>query len=239
MSSRWPVCRWFLLLSGLIPVLALLASPPQTMLLVYTLFVVAVLLRKPIQAVAAPLRSRAMLALGLGVLLSGLTGEVLAWANNYLARAEKPILFHPQLIPDLIMGVGFYGGWAVAWMIVIRYFRFSFREVFCTTGLMGIAVENSLTVLKMILASLLANPLYALMLGLYVFATYGSMASIPFVVLEGSLDRPRQGSHWIKYPLAMALMASSAYLLTILAHLIAQPLGLIPAKRSIVDHPFF
>lgn len=231
--------HWLFVLSGAIPLLALLASPPQTMLLIYTLFVAAVLLRERIQVVAFQSNRRASAILGISVLVSGLVGETLAWANNYLAATEPPILFHPQLIPDLILGVGFYGGWGIAWMIVTRLFPFTFREVFCTTGVMGIAVENNLAVLKTILASLLANPLHAAMLGLYVFAVYGSMAAIPFVILDRAITSPRQRHHWIKYLVAIVLMFVCAWLLTVLVHVVARPLGLIPPKRSIVGHPLF
>jgi hypothetical protein len=231
--------HWLFVLSGAIPLLALLASPPQTMLLIYTLFVTAILLRELIQVAAFQSNRRASAILGTSVLVSGLVAETLAWANNYLAATEPPILFHPQLIPDLILGVGFYGGWGIAWMIVTRRFAFTFREVFCTTGVMGIAVENNLAVLKTILASLLANPLHAAMLGLYVFAVYGSMAAIPFVILDRAITSPRQRHHWIKYLVAIVLMFVCAWLLTVLVHVAAKPLGLIPPKRSIVGHPLF
>ncbi len=231
--------HWFFVLSGVIPLFALLASPPQTMLLIYTLFVAAVLLRERIQIDSFQSETRGVAVLGVSVLLSGLVGETLAWANNYLARTDPPILFHPQLIPDLILGVGFYGGWGVAWMIITRRFAFTFREVFCTTGVMGIAVENNLAVLKAIVASLFANPLHAALLGVYVFAVYGSMAAIPFVVMDRAIRSPRQRHHWSKYPLAIVLMFICAWLLTVLVHVAAKPLGLIPPKRSIVEHPFF
>lgn len=231
--------HWLFVLSGAIPLLALLASPPQTMLLIYTLFVAVVLLRERIQIDSFQSETRGVAVLGVSVLLSGLVGETLAWANNYLARTDPPILFHPQLIPDLILGVGFYGGWGIAWMFITRRFAFTFREVFCTTGVMGIAVENNLAVLKAILASLFANPLHATLLGLYVFAVYGSMAAIAFVFLDRAINASRQGHHWSKYPLAIVLMFVCASLLTVLVHVAAKPLGLIPPKRSIVEHPFF
>ena len=231
--------HWLFILSGAIPLLALLASPPQTMLLIYTLFVAAVLLRERIPVVTFQSCRRASVVLGGSVLVSGLVGETFAWANNYLAATEPPILFHPQLIPDLILGVGFYGGWGLAWMIVTRRFAFTFREVFCTTGVMGIAVENNLAVLKLILATLFVNPLHAAMLGLYVFAVYGSMAAIPFVILDRAISSPRLSNHWIKYLVAIVLMFVCAWLLTVLVHVVAKPLGLIPPKRSIVEHPIF
>jgi hypothetical protein len=231
--------HWLFVLSGTIPLLAVLASPPQTMLLIYTLFVAAVLLRERMQVVAFQSNRRASAILGISVLVSGLVGETFAWANNYLAATDPPILFHPQLIPDLILGGGFYGGWGVAWMIVTRRFSFTFREVFCTTGAMGIAVENNLAVLKMILASLLVNPHHAAMLGLYVFAVYGSMAAIPFVIMDRAMTSPRQRHHWIKYLAAIVLMFVCAWLLTVMVHVAAKPLGFIPPKRSILEHPLF
>lgn len=228
-----------LILSAAVPLLALFGSPPQTMLLVYTLFAGAVLFRDKLSVRPFPSSRTAATVLGISILFSGLVGESLAWANNYLAKKDPPILFHPQLIPDLILGVGFYGGWAAAWVIVTRRFHFTFKEVFCTTGIMGIAVENNLAVLKAMLAALFVTPLHSLLLGLYVFATYGSMAAIPFVLLDRALETPRQSPHWIKYPVAIVLMFVLAWLFTVLVHLAASPLGLIPPKRSIVEHPFF
>jgi hypothetical protein len=238
-NFRSKLLHWLFIVSGAIPLLALLGSPPQTMLLVYSLFVTAVLLRDRFSVAYLSSRKVATATLGAAVLVSGLLGETLAWANNYLAKTDPPILFHPQLIPDLILGFGFYGGWATAWMIVTRGFRFSFREVFCTTGIMGIVVENNLAVLKAVLASLLVNPLHSILLALYVFATYGSMAAIPFVVLDRAIEPLSHRSHWIKYPVSIVIIAGLAWLLTMLVHLVASPLGLIPPRRSIVDHPFF
>jgi len=76
----------------------------------------------------------AALHLVVAFLLSGSLTETLAWINNYSKEAPQPALLHPQLIPDLILGMGFYGGWALAWLIAFRWFRFTLLEVFLVTG---------------------------------------------------------------------------------------------------------
>jgi len=55
-----------------------------------------------------------------------------------LKAAPEPALFHPQLFADLIIGVGFYGGWGFAWWLAFRWFRFSVAEAFIVTGIQGI-----------------------------------------------------------------------------------------------------
>lgn len=48
-----------------------------------------------------------------------------AWAHNFIRDAAEPALFHPQLLPDLLMAAGFHAGWWLAWWWLLRRWRMS------------------------------------------------------------------------------------------------------------------
>src|SRR5215216_4356201 len=99
LSSSWHAGwqRILLGLSGLVPLLGLWSTPPDPMLLIYTIFVAAYLLRRQLvrrfEGVPAP-----SVILFVLFLISGTLTETLAWSNNYLKAAAAPALFHPQLL---------------------------------------------------------------------------------------------------------------------------------------------
>ena len=106
LSRRGKVALW---LSGLIPLIGLFRKPPGTALLIYTLVVAAVLLRKPVVALADRMGGRPAPFPFRAFLVSGCLTEYFARLNNYLAAAPKPALFHPQLLTHLLLGRCFYG----------------------------------------------------------------------------------------------------------------------------------
>jgi len=90
-------------LSGALVLLACLDSP---VLLPYPLLVLAVL-----RGWRLPRIGGAGTSLLLSTLLASLVLETGTWAHNYLRDAPEPALFHPQLIPDLIIAIGVYASW--------------------------------------------------------------------------------------------------------------------------------
>lgn len=92
------------LLSGLVPLVGLLARPPDVMLLIYTVFVAAYAMRGRLRAWADRLPGPATLPLVGLFVLSGRLTESLAWLNNYLKAAPEPALFHPQQSETAVHG---------------------------------------------------------------------------------------------------------------------------------------
>jgi hypothetical protein len=229
--------RVLLIISGLIPVLGFITSHDAT-LLIYSLFVVALLNRGRLAAAFARVRLPGAVKFTLAVIVSGWLTEFFAWLGSYLKHDKDPALFHPQLIPDLILAIGFYGGWALAWLLVLRRWRFTLRGVFMVTGFMGIFVEQNGAVLAAIIASL-ANPLAAFILALYVFAVYGSIMGLPYLLNERDLPATGQRAGWLKYPAILLGMFLGAKLLFLVVALIASALHLIPPRQPIWEHPFF
>jgi hypothetical protein len=142
--------------------------------------------------------------------ISGALTESIAWGNNYLKAAKEPALFHPQLFADLIIGVGFYGGWALAWWLVLRWFRFKLWEVFVITGLQGIFFEQLGAVFIAMLRHWPANPLLSIIFGLYVFTVHGAAAGLALAPVLGQFDTPEnRGPGFVS--LVVTLMVGLAF----------------------------
>ena len=228
-----------LVVSGLVPLLGLFSRPPGTMLLIYTFFVVVFLFRNKLTALFEHLPGHTFLHLFILFLLSGSLTETLAWIGNFLKGAQEPALFHPQLIPDLILGIGFYGGWAIAWLIAFRWFRFTLLEAFVVTGFQGIFFEQLGAVFVEMLSVFASNPLLSILLGAYVFLVHGSVTGLAFAPLIRRFDLPHRSRHWVRFPVVIALMISLAFIGTWLMNTCALLFGGLPAKRSIVEYPFW
>ncbi len=231
--------RKLLALSGALPLLGLLQHPPSTTLLIYTLFIVASLYPYAVRAAAARLPGSSSLKFAILIVASGWLVEGLAWAGAYGARSEQPALLHPQLLPDLLLALGFYGGWALAWVLVAQRARFTMWSAWVTSGLIGLLIEQDGRVVQAVARLLLSRPVAACAMALYVVAVYGSLVGIAYPALEFAPQRGVRFGQWIWYPVTVAGTIVCARLFTAVIMFIAGPLGLMPHPRPIWEHPFF
>jgi len=223
-------------LSALLPLPGLLASPHDTMLPIYSLFVGAVFLRRPIEAAAARVRLPRGLAFGLVVLASGLLTDTLAWASNYLAGAAEPALLHPQLAYDLLLSPVVYGGWALAWPLLMRRWRISLAEVFTIQGLYGILLEQQGAILRQGLASL---P-WGVLLWAYVFLVYGAAIGLAYLPFERHYAAEDRRRGWVRLPIALGATLVATVVSSLAWMAVLQLLGInIPSPRPIVEAPFW
>jgi len=235
---RWP--RLLFASSGFIPLLGLATDPPDVMLLIYSLYVAAWFGRERVARWINEFPGGTTSHLIGCFLVSGVVTETLAWGNNYLKAAAQPALFHPQLFADLLIGVGFYGGWACAWWVVSRRFHFSQGEVFLVAGIQGIFFEQLGAVALAMVRLWSTQPFQAMFFGLYVLAVHGSAAGLGMAAAGdpamGSANRSR---HWVRFPLVILLMVALAFVGCELVALAATLFGGLPPKRSIVAHPLW
>jgi hypothetical protein len=235
-SRPRPWRRLLLALSALLPLPGLLASPPDTMLPIYSLFVVAVFARRPIEAAAARLRLPRAVSFAALVLLSGLFTETLAWTSSYLARSPEPALLHPQLAFDLLLSPVVYGGWAMAWPLLMRRWRFSLAEVFAVQGIYGVLLEQQGAVLRQGLASL---P-WGVVMWAYVFLVYGSAVGLAYLPFEDSYAADGRRGGWARLPAALVVVLLATIVSSLawagLLHLVGFN---IPAPRPIWEAPLW
>jgi hypothetical protein len=222
--------RWLFALSGAIALLALFGSSPDPTPLIYAAFV-ALWFARPLLPRTHGRPSPARFAIAL--IGSGLALEVLAWLSNFLKCSPAPAMMHPQLAPDLLLGLGFYGAWAAAWLLLLRRYTFTAGQLFVTQGIFGVLVEQQGAIFVAGLATLPAG----LLLWLYVFAVYGSVAGIAALIAGVPGDGARAG-RW-RFPLALLLMAVIAWPVLLLWSGMAQGVGLLPAHAPICERPLW
>jgi hypothetical protein len=176
---------------------------------------------------------------GLVFFFSGLGLELFPWLGSYSTRDIQPRLMHPQLGPDLVLSLGFYGGMACGWALLLRRWAFSVRAAYGTVGLWGLAVEQQGKALLVVLAAPPTAPLQALLLAIQVFAVYGAVGGIAQLLASPDDARPGRRLAWIKYPCAMVLLAIGAFLGTAIVALASKGFGGLPLPGPIRERPFW
>jgi hypothetical protein len=225
--------RWLFALSGLLPTLPLLNPQPDPTLLIYSLFVLTYFIRRRGARFEAQAARGSAWPFGLAIVGAGLLVECLAWTSNFVKCAPQPALMHPQLLPDLALGVAFYGGWAIAWVVLLRYFSFSLRQVFCAQGAFGVLIEQRGAIF---LGGLATMPL-GLALWAYVFLVYGSVVGIAYLLFGERLRGLSERNRWWKYPLAWLAIALLALALVGAWQAVLHGAGLLPEPRPICGFP--
>lgn len=234
---RWH--RWLFGLSGLVAALACIDSP---VLLPYPLFVACALFgwRLP--------RMRPWLRLLIATLLATCVLETGAWAHNFIRDAAKPALFHPQLFADLLIGVGLYLGWWLAWWWRFRRDRYSVGEVFWITAAYGVLIEQQGAIFLQGIATM---PL-GLALWAFVALAYGSTMALAYALAGGpevfaplapvssARANRRFAMRVAKYLLPWLGLFVASIALIVLWNWPIEALDLLPPKRlPMRDHPFW
>jgi len=228
--------RVLLIASALLPLPGLLTRPHDTMLPIYTLFVAAVFLRRPVETIAGRSHLPHGLAFGLLVLLCGVLAEILAWASSYLSADPEPALLHPQLAYDLLLSPMVYGGWAISWPLLMHRWSFRLEEVFVVQGLYGILLEQQGAILRQGLATL---P-WGLVLWAYVFLVYGSAIGLAYLPFERTYAADARPRGWIRLPIALGVLLVLTVVSSLGWGLLLQVLGVtVPDPRPILEAPLW
>ncbi len=212
--------------SGLLVLLGSFSSP---VLLPYPLFVLAFLRGWRLPQVGTP---AVRLLLSTAICASVL--EIGAWLDNYIKNAPDPALLHPQLIPDLITSIGIYAAWWLTWWLMLRRYRFTAQQVFITTGLYGVLIEQQG---RIFLAGLGTFPL-GMVLWLFVAVAYGSTMALAFFLVRDSFTAPCD--RWFKYLLAVGALLILTLATALVWGFVLQLLNIIPPKKlPMQDYPLW
>ena len=223
MPRTWKILFTF---SGVLVLFACITSP---VLLPYPLFVLAYLRGWHFPRIGTP-----PVRFLLSTLLCTFVLEFGAWLDNFIRNSSEPALFHPQLIPDLIIGVGIYFTWWLTWWLMRRRYHFTTRQVFITTGLYGILIEQQG---KIFLAGLAALPM-GFIIWAFVALAYGSTMALAYFLVRDSFTAERD--HWLKFPLAWVLLFVLTFITSIVWGLGLQWLNILPPhKLPMWDYPWW
>jgi hypothetical protein len=223
-ARAWTIA---LALSG---VLALaLVGLNMTVLLPYAVLVLAYFRGWRLPQVASP-----AVQLLLSMSLCSFLLEFCAWLGSYIDNDPDPKLLHPQLLPDLILAIGFYLSWWLTWWLALRTFHFTALEVFVTGGMYGVLIEQQGAVF---LAGLKSFPA-GLAIWLLVFVAYGSTMALAAYLVRGSFQSNRD--HWLKYPLAWVGLFVSIVATCYLWELALDAIEIVPPKKlPMREHPLW
>lgn len=221
------------LLSGLLPIVALLLGNLPDPLLLYSIFVLAYTQRERLRV--APGAKWLFLRFALSMFTATVLLESLAWLGSYLKRDDPPALFHPQLIPDILFAIGFYFGWTLVWYFLGRWLRFSVRDVFILTGLCGVVIEQEGLVF---MAGLQTLP-FGVWLWAYVFLVYGSAAALGYLPFRDAFTKARDAAWW-KYLLPPPALGLASVITAFVWGIILLAFNLFPPPcYPIWEHPFW
>lgn len=190
----------------------------------------------------------------LTVLLSVGIMESLDWARYYYTGVAVPPLYHPQLIPNLLLAATIGVGWALAWYLVSRRYPFTLLQVFVIHGLYGVLTEENGAILAKGGENL---PESAIFWG-YTFLIYGAMmalaylpyrevfAHIPFIFKTETENKasndhqadPRQDS-LLKYVIILPALYLMSRITYFVLGAILVFLNLLPDPASIFDRPYW
>ena len=177
--------------------------------------------------------------LGLVFFLAGIGLEVLAWLGSYLTSDPQPFLMHPQLVPDLLLATGFYGGMALGWVTLQACWEFSVRAAFVTVGTWGLLNEQQGRAILALIEALSTTPFAALVLALHVFVVYGAIGGTAHLLASPDGTGRSNRVPWLKYPAAMVALTLGAYLGTGAVVLVANSLGGLPQPGPMTERPFW
>jgi len=209
--------------------LLLIGSFYLPVLLPYPLFTLAYFLRWRLPKIGKP-----AVQLLFATFLCAMLLETSAWLSEYIKNGIQPALFHPQLIPDLLISMGFYAAWWLTWWLALRQYHFTTAQVFTTTGLYGVFIEQDG---RVFLAGLQSLPI-GVVWWLLVFVAYGSTMALAFWLVRDSFTATR--NHWIKYALTWIGLFVLSFITSITWGLILQLLKIIPPKKlPIQDYPLW
>ena len=231
-----PLSRLTYLLLGLgliVVVVAVLLPPHDTTLVPFGLFALALLFRGRITRWTAAHETRPGWAFGLLVIVFGLLSSSLMWLSAYFSQNSGLALFGPWLTFQLIAGLGFYLGCALAWEIVLWRWSWSLRAVLFgvlfwieRTSIgrpLSVALADILNILRLSLQTMPLPIVFGLLS--YIVVLYGPAIGLSYLPLQPLFVARGKPHHWIKVPVALILLAvlSMAGLFAILT--LAQRLG--------------
>jgi hypothetical protein len=163
---------------------------------------------------------RRFLLLGFGAVL---TEEVIVALANHLTEHLSPLLYLVRVGQFWMLNLFTFFGFIAGWCLLLRYWRFSNREVFYLAGCWGLFAEK-------IIFALPAQPLFFLCTAPPTILTYGLIIT-PALLSQPAGDRWRLNA-LARYPLTYALL----FVLSVPPILV---LGALRARLPVLFPPIF
>ena len=125
-------------------------------------------------------------------MIFGFMTEYFVFLGSGIGITGESGLFSKNLLSNLILSMGIYDSLIIIWYFLLKKYKFSLAGVFFSAGIWGVVIEEDFAVL------LSFNPLAYL----YIFLVYGSLVSIPFILVEDIFDKIQRKENKVKYIIA-------------------------------------
>lgn len=184
------IARIVLIVLGIIPLIGIQSGGLS--LVIFSIFVLLWLFRVRLRALVRKIPLQLFVKfVSLGIVF-GLLAECLVFLDSGIGIYGKSGLFSDSLLFNLVLSMGIYGSLIIIWYFLSRRYKFSLIEVFLLAGIWGVVIEQDFAVLLSL--DVLAY--------IYIFAVYGSIVSIPFLLVGDAFDKMRGKEDKVKYIVA-------------------------------------
>jgi hypothetical protein len=112
---------------------------------------------------------------------AGTIGETLLWISQLFAEKYYPTLMHPQLRSALCLALAYYLAMAVAWLVLLKRFQYTVRDLFFLAFIVALCKQWQLGVLPSLCESLSTAPLIALLTLSSLLTAGGSIIALGFI----------------------------------------------------------
>lgn len=190
MNLKKTIIATILIILALFPIMA--SMDGQFTLLIFSIFVlvwlIAPKLKPIIKKIPSPLFVKFLI---LGIIFALIT-EYLVFLDSGIDITGTSGLFSQNPIPNLILAMGIYVSLILVWYFLLKNYKFNLAGVFISAGIWGVVIEQDFAVLLS----------FNLLAYLYIFATYGSFVSIPFLLTNDDFNEKKRKEKKIKYVVA-------------------------------------
>ena len=170
------------------------------MALIFPLWIFVSLYREPLKRVFAG-KERKFLLVGMAF---GLVIEVFAILDNVgePVSVREVTLFHPQVLPDLVIAFFYYLSMVVVWYLLLRKVALAPAAVMIFGGLFGMIVEQDGAMLR----AIVEHGLVGVLMAAFVFFVHGLYPMLAYQLTYENFSPDRRSPRWWHWPLAFAVM---------------------------------
>lgn len=113
----------------------------------------------------------------------GIFAEFCAVLGTMDVPVGEKVLLSQDPVMDIFFGLFYYGLLMLVWVLLIRRYTYTGKEIFFLTGLLGIATEE----VGGVFLNMFINPLAGVPYALIIFCVYGIFPYVAFLMTKGRI----------------------------------------------------
>ena len=190
MINKKILVKIILIILGIIPLFGIASG--QYTLTIFSIFVLIWLIRKRLKSIVEKIPLPLFLKFIFLGIISGIITEYLVFLDSGVGIYGESGLFSQNLLFNLILAMGLYVSLILVWYFLLKKYKFNLMGIFFSAGIWGVVIEQDFAVLLS----------FDILAYIYIFAVYGSLVSIPFLLAGDGFDKIPRKENRIKYIVA-------------------------------------